>query len=212
MHAGASHHSFWSRLAMAAMRVANWGLMAEVATAATVAELALWGFFCLSLRISRLVDGPSHMGLAPIEGIFSNLFAHLALPHLGQFLLPCLIFLLFLLVLLVLLVLLLQGFAVILLSLASNGAELGIQLELALQGVDFGGHRHNLLVVGGFSTPLPLCLGHGHHGFVSEAGEVSVKILIVLGAHVIREVVAWDQEVSFEEDADGVVEGGPSRK
>jgi hypothetical protein len=47
---------------------------------------------------------------------------------------------------------------------------------------------------------------------LSETGEVSVEVLMVLGAHVLREVVARYQEIGFEEDADGVVEGGPSRK
>jgi hypothetical protein len=48
--------------------------------------------------ISGVVNGPSHVVLAPIEGKFSNFLPFLALPRLGQFLFPCLIFLLFLLV------------------------------------------------------------------------------------------------------------------
>ena len=55
--------------------------------------------------ITGLVDGPCHMVLAPIKGIFSDFLPFLALPHLGRFLLPCLIFLLFLLVRRVLLIL-----------------------------------------------------------------------------------------------------------
>jgi len=47
---------------------------------------------------------------------------------------------------------------------------------------------------------------------VSETGEVPVKILIVFGADVLGEVVARHQEVGFEEDANGVIEGGPSRE
>jgi hypothetical protein len=47
---------------------------------------------------------------------------------------------------------------------------------------------------------------------VSETGEIPVEVLVVLGADVLGEVVAGDQEVGFEEDANGVVEGGPSRK
>jgi hypothetical protein len=47
---------------------------------------------------------------------------------------------------------------------------------------------------------------------VSETGEVPVKILIVFGADVLGEVAARHQEVGFEEDANGVIEGGPSRK
>ena len=141
---------------------------------------------------------------------------------LGRLFLPCLIFLLFPFVRSVLLVpLLLWGLLgiVLLLSLASNGAELGIELQLTLQGGNLGGHCHNLLVVGGFGFPLPfrleeveLAFGHGHHGLVSETGEIPVKVLIVLGVDVLCEVVAWYQEIGFEEDADGVVEGGPSRK
>jgi len=37
-------------------------------------------------------------------------------------------------------------------------------------------------------------------------------MLAVFGADVLGEVVASHQVVSFEEDADGVVEGGPSCK
>jgi hypothetical protein len=60
--------------------------------------------------------------------------------------------------------------------------------------------------------PFPLCFEevklafrHGHHGLVSETGEIPVKVLIVFGANVFGEVVARHQEVGFEEDADGVV-------
>ncbi len=47
---------------------------------------------------------------------------------------------------------------------------------------------------------------------MSETGEVPVKILIVFGVDVLGEVVARHQEVGLKEDADGVVEGGPSRE
>ncbi len=50
---------------------------------------------------------------------------------------------------------------------------------------------------------------------MSETGEVPVEVLIVFGANVLGEVVAIarHQEVlSFEEDANGVVEGGLSHK
>jgi hypothetical protein len=46
----------------------------------------------------------------------------------------------------------------------------------------------------------------------SETGEIPVKVLIMFGADVLGEVVARDQEVGFEEDADGVIKSGPSRK
>ena len=45
--------------------------------------------------IGGLVDGPSHVVLAPIKGKFSDFLPFLALPRLGRFVLPCLIFLLF---------------------------------------------------------------------------------------------------------------------
>ena len=92
-------------------------------------------FFLMLLpkeAISGLVGGPCHMVLAPIKGTFSDLLPFLALPRLGRFLLPLYPF-----VQRVLLVLLLRGLLVVaLLSRASNGAELGIELEVTLQGVD----------------------------------------------------------------------------
>ena len=164
------------------------------------------------------MDSPCHVVLAPIEGILSNLLACFALPRFGRFLLPCFIFLLFPLVRRVLLVLVLLR-AIVLLSLSSNGAELGIKLELALQRVDFSSHCHDFLVVGRLGTPLPLrleevelALSHGHHGLVSKTGKVTVEVLIVLGTDVLGEVVARHQEVGVEEDADRIVEGGPSRE
>ncbi len=165
--------------------------------------------------ISGLVNGPCHMVLK-----FSNFLAFLALPRLGWFLLPRLIFLLFPFVGHVLLVPFCRALLVVaLVSLASDGAELGIKLELTLQRLDLCGHCHNFLVVGRFVTPFPFCLEevelafcHGHHGLVSETRDIPVKVLVLLGANVLGEVVARDQEVGFEEDADGVVEGGSSRK
>ena len=75
--------------------------------------------------IRWLVDGPRHVVFAPIEGIFSFLLACLALPRFERFLLPRLILFLFPFVPRVLLVLLFLR-AIVLRSLASNGAELGI--------------------------------------------------------------------------------------
>ncbi len=58
----------------------------------------------------------------------------------------------------VLLVLLLLGLVVTLLvSFVCNGAELGVQLELALECAEGGGHHHNLLVVRGFGSSDSLC-------------------------------------------------------
>ncbi len=75
------------------------------------------------------------------------------------------------------------------------------------------------LASAGCGTPFSFCLEevelafrHGHHGLVSETGEIPIKVLVVLGGDVLGEVVARDQEVGFEDDADGVIEGGPSRK
>ncbi len=93
-----------SRLAMAAMRAAKWGLMAEVAAAATVAggRVVLVGLLLLFIlmllsKVATIgfVDSPRHMVLAPIKGIFPNFLPFLALPRLGRLFLPCLIFLLF---------------------------------------------------------------------------------------------------------------------
>ena len=47
---------------------------------------------------------------------------------------------------------------------------------------------------------------------MSETGEVPVELVIVLGANILREVVAGDQEIGFKEDANGVIKGGPLRK
>ena len=47
---------------------------------------------------------------------------------------------------------------------------------------------------------------------MSETREIPVEVLIVFGADVLGEVVARHQDVGFEEDANGVVEGGPSRE
>ena len=47
---------------------------------------------------------------------------------------------------------------------------------------------------------------------MSETGEVPIEVLIVFGTDVLGKVVARHQEVGFEEDADGVVEGGPSHE
>ena len=82
------------------------------------------------IAISRLVDSPCHVVLAPIEGKFPNLLAFLALPRLGRFLLPHLIFLLFPFVVRVLLVFLLRVFLVVALSpLPATALSLGSSLS-----------------------------------------------------------------------------------
>ena len=221
MHAGVKRHSF--QVAHGGQEGGEMGIDGRGGSSCDGGRVGL-GLLLLVLAplakiaISGLVDSPCHVVLAPIEGILSNLLACFALPRFGRFLLPCFIFLLFPLVRRVLLVLVLLR-AIVLLSLSSNGAELGIKLELALQRVDFCGHRHDFLVIGRLGTPLPLrleevelALGHGHHGFVSKTGEITVEVLIVLGTDVLGKVVARHQEVGVEEDADGIVEGGPSRE
>ena len=64
-----------------------------------------WASSAPKEAIGGLVDGPSHVVFAPIKGKFSYFLPFLALPRLGRFLFPCLIFLLFLLVRRVLLIL-----------------------------------------------------------------------------------------------------------
>jgi hypothetical protein len=49
--------------------------------------------------------------------------------------------------------LLIALFIVLLVPIACNGAELGIQLELALESIEGGGHCHNFLVFRGFGYP-----------------------------------------------------------
>jgi len=83
------------------MRVAKWGLTVDgrggrSGNGGRVGLVGLILFFLVLLlkeAISRLVGGPCHMVLLPIKGRFPNLLPFLALPHLGWFLLPCLIFL-----------------------------------------------------------------------------------------------------------------------
>ena len=48
-------------------------------------------------------------------------------------------------------------FVVALHSLICNGVELGIQLKLALESIEGGGHCHNFVVVGRFGSPN--CIG-----------------------------------------------------
>jgi hypothetical protein len=44
---------------------------------------------------------------------------------------------------------------------------------------------------------------------MSDGGEFTVKVIFMLLANVRLEVVAWNHEVSFEQNADGVVDGCP---
>ncbi len=42
---------------------------------------------------------------------------------------------------------------------------------------------------------------------MSDSGEFTVKVILVLSADLRLEVVAWNHKVSFEQDPDGVVNG-----
>ncbi len=85
---------------------------------------------------------------------------------------------------------------------------------MALERVKGGCHRNNLLVVWGFGSPesfglqpieLAFC-GH-HEGLVSDVGEFTVKLILMQLADIQLEVVAWNHEVSIEQNANGVVSG-----
>ena len=41
---------------------------------------------------------------------------------------------------------------------------------------------------------------------MSDSGEFTVKVILVLLANVRLEVVAWNHKVSFEQDTNGVVD------
>jgi hypothetical protein len=126
----------------------------------------------LTTAVSRLVNGPHHVVLAPMENIFSN-FLFLFVAFFWRFLLPCLIPLLLTKKICVLIVLPLLAPLVILLALVGNWAELGVQLELALMNIESSCHCHNLLAVWGFDTPgtlgfkpIKLVLGRDHEGLM----------------------------------------------
>jgi hypothetical protein len=105
----------------------------------------------------------------PVVSIFARLFLTL-FTILWPLLLPGFILLLFPTVVSILLILLLLVLIVALfLSFICNGAELGVQLELAFERIEGGSHRNNLLIVWGFCPPeslglqpvkLVLCRGH----------------------------------------------------
>ena len=84
---------------MAAMRAANWGLTAEVAAAAMVAELALKGFFCCSSFCSFCCfPMKQSSGLCTVQALwcshqlkvyFPTCFPSLASPSLGGIFFQC---------------------------------------------------------------------------------------------------------------------------
>jgi hypothetical protein len=96
----------------------------------------------------------------------------------------------------------------------SNGAEFGIQLEMALERIESGGHQRNLFIIWGCCSPDSLCLQpvklelcRCHVGLVSDGDKFTIKIILVLSVNVRLEVVAGDNKVSFKWDANGVVDG-----
>ncbi len=141
--------------------------------------------------ILRLVGCPSHVVFAPLKGIFAQLlFFRIAI--LGRHFLPRLILFLIFLVGSVLFILLpaLVLTLVFLFLVLSDGAKLRVKIVLALEGVDFGRHGHNLFVVGRFGTPLTCILEivevglrKGHENFVGQ-GECPVEVAIMLLLHV----------------------------
>ncbi len=97
-----------------------------------------------------------------------------------------------------------------------NGTELGVELELALEGIDLAHHRRNLFVVERFGSPLArslevikVQLGKGHEGFVGN-GERPIEKVVVLLLHVGFEVVAGLDKVGVEQDVEGIVTCCPS--
>jgi hypothetical protein len=160
------------------------------------------------------VNSPRHVVLTPVVSVFADLFLVLFTILLGLFH-PSLILLLFTPVRCILLVLLLLVLVVALfLSFVCNCTELGVQLQLALERAEGGSHCHNLFVIWGFCPPGPFCfkpvklaLCRGHEGLMGEGGKFAIKVILVLMADVHLEVVAGNHKVSFEKDADGVVNG-----
>jgi hypothetical protein len=94
-------------------------------------------------------------------GVLAHLLA-LLVSGLGRHLLPCLVFLLLGLVSSVHFVLCLP-IATLTLSFSlsfalDNVSKLVIELEISLKSIECSQHGHNLLVIRGFGSPLPLSL------------------------------------------------------
>ena len=98
MHAGVKRHSF--QVAHGGQEGGEMGIDGRGGSSSDGGRVGL-GLLLLILAllakiaISRLVDCPCHVVLAPIEGILSDLLACFALPRFGRFPFPRLIFLLF---------------------------------------------------------------------------------------------------------------------
>jgi hypothetical protein len=169
--------------------------------------------------VLRFVGRPHHVVLAPLKGKSAHLL-FLGVAILGWHLLPFLVSLLEFLVgsiLLVLrfLILFVITLVVFFLVVLCKGTELGVELELALEGVNLGRHRHDLFVVGRFGSPLArglqvieVRLGKGHEGFVGN-GKCPVEKVVVLLFHVGFKVVAGHDKVGVEQNVEGTVDCGP---
>jgi hypothetical protein len=136
--------------------------------------------------------------------VFAHFFLKL-LTVLWRLFLPGFILLLFPLVVSILLVPFPILLIALFLSFIHNSAEFGVRLELAFERVKGGGQLNNLLIVWGLGSPesfglkpikLVLC-GH-HEGLVSDDGEFTIKVILMLLSNVQLEVVAWNHKVSFE--------------
>jgi hypothetical protein len=165
--------------------------------------------------VGRLVDGPRHVVLTPMVSVFADLLL-MFLMVLWWLFLPSLILLMFRLIELVLLVLLLLVLvvALVLLSFVCNGAEFGVQLEVALERIKGGGHCPNCFAVWGFSSPesflfkpVKLVLCRDHEGLMGDGGKFAIEVILVLMVDVHLEVMAGNHKVSFKKDANGVVNG-----
>ncbi len=138
-----------------------------------VGPLRLLFFLALfaSEAVGRLVESPHHVVLTPMVCILANLFL-MFFTILWRLFLPSLVLFLLTPDEHIVLVLLLLALVVSLpVSFVHNGAELGVQLELAFKRVKGGCHHHNLLVVWGLGSqeslclePVVLVLGGGHEG------------------------------------------------
>ncbi len=183
-----------------------------------VGLLLLFTLMLLSkVAIIGFVDSPRHMVLAPIKGIFPDFLPFLALPRLGRLFLPTSSFFCSRLFDVFFLFFFFKNLMSPFLS-PAMALSLGSSLSWPFRELISAAIATIFSSLGDFAPQFPcleevkLAFGHGHHGLVSETGEIPIEVLIVLGADVLREVVAWYQEIGFKEDANGVVEGGPSRK
>jgi hypothetical protein len=124
---------------------------------------------------------------------------------LWQLILPSLILLLFTMVRRIFLVFLLLVLVVTLfISFICHGTKLGVQLEMALNCVEGGGHRHNLFILWGFGSPeslrfksVKLAICRVHEGLMGDGGKIAFEVILVLTADVGLEVVAGNHKISL---------------